>query len=297
MNQQEFLESLEKALEENQIDSKDILKLYQSRFEIGYEAGMSDDEIISAFDTIEQIILKYKENVSLKTMNLDLNLLFFSDFVICNSNSKGLHLTVDDGVKQYISIKQDETELNIKPLNKFQSRKLRIKKYDGRLEIGSDVIFDTVKLNNVDCDIRCGNITANKMMIENVSGDMNFNDVKILDQFILNNTNGDISFKSLNVPFTKLSTISGDLKFGEVVLDRVELKTISGNMTMDYCNEEAQLNISSVSGNVCIKHGANFENVKATSVSGCVEISGETKKTGIMEQLHQSIYDWSSWKK
>ncbi len=296
MNQQEFLENLKKALEENQIDSKDILELYKGRFDIGYEAGMNDEEIISAFDTIEQIILKYKDHESLKTMNLDIDLLFFSDFVICNSNSKGLHLTVDEGVKEYITITQNDSELKIKPHSNL-GRNKKYKKYDGRLEIGSDVVFDSINISNLSCDIKCGNLTSNQMTISNVSGDINLNEVKVQENIIVTNTSGDISFKKLTVPNAKISTISGDIKFAEVVLDKMDLETVSGNITIDYCNEEAQYTVSSVSGNVYVKHGAYFENVKASSLTGYIEINGETKKVGIIDNIEESLKNFKKWKK
>ena len=74
-----FLKELREALEAKGVQNiEDILDTYSSRFDLGYEAGMTDEEILDMLGSIEDIVSSYTEKeVSKNKYNITLELVHF----------------------------------------------------------------------------------------------------------------------------------------------------------------------------------------------------------------------------
>lgn len=117
-------------------------------------------------------------------------------------------------------------------------------------------------------------INCTNFFISNVSGDIHFSDVEVEETSVINNTSGDITLARLLTPRVKINTISGDISISDFTCDVAKLVTVSGDIKIAQSNE-ADFQISSVSGDVNILVGADTSKVKASSVSGSIQISGE----------------------
>lgn len=273
---EKFLEELKNALEDAGIENKEeVLATYLEHFALGHEAGMSDEEIIERFDSIEDIVWKAdikKENK--EKYSIELDLVCFSDFQIrCSNNIKGVQFDIDEEALDYVEIIREGKRIHLKNrgIDIFPKRK----KFDGSLLIGSDVLFSHFKINNVNCDVCCKQkLSCINMYISNVNGDIDFSDLSIQESFIITNTTGDITIANLITPKAKINTVSGDIFILDFTCDVAKIATVSGDVRIDHSNE-AEFLISSVSGDVSILEGSDASKVKASSLSGSVSISGE----------------------
>ena len=275
---EKFLKELKIALEEAHIENKEeILATYLEHFTLGHEAGMSDEEIIDRFDQIEDIIWKLGRKKSDKEpegYSIELDLACFSDFQIrCSNKVTGIQFDIDEGALDYVEIVREGKRIHLK--NKGIDFFSKRKKYDGNMLIGSEVLFNQFKINNLSCDVHCNfKINCTNFFISNVSGDIHFSDVEVEETSVINNTSGDITLARLLTPRVKINTISGDISISDFTCDVAKLVTVSGDIKIAQSNE-ADFQISSVSGDVNILVGADTSKVKASSVSGSIQMSGE----------------------
>ncbi|MDE7213264.1 MAG: DUF4097 family beta strand repeat-containing protein, partial [Anaeroplasmataceae bacterium] len=280
-----------KALEEANVEnSEEIVAKYLEHFSLGHEAGMTDEEIIERFDSIEDIVLqtsKTKTNSSRYEVTLDLEC--FSDFeIIRNDEFTGVEFNIEEAAFKYVSILRDGKKVHLKS-KAFNSIFNKRHNFEGKMIVGSDVIFDQFCINNVNCDITCDfKIQCSNFSLSNVNGDLEEFNVVAEEAVVINNTNGDIQFVNVEAPNVKISTVSGDIKIEEFVADNVKFSTVSGEIRIEMANE-ADYYINSVSGSVVIEQGADDSKMKVSTVSGEIEINGKVISKSISDRIKDSF--------
>ena len=85
MTRNEYLSTLkDRLIKEKATNIDEIITKYENRFDLGYKASMSDDEIIESLGNIDDIILKEvkKDNPSFNNVNVSLELDSFEKLYI-----------------------------------------------------------------------------------------------------------------------------------------------------------------------------------------------------------------------
>ena len=288
---EKFLEELRKALEEANVEnSEEIVAKYLEHFSLGHEAGMTDEEIIERFDSIEDIVLqarRTKKNSSRYEVILDLDC--FSDFRIVRKGV-GIEFNIEEDAFKHVSVLRDGNRIHLKSnlKSKFMSSFKR-RGFEGTMFVGADVIFDQFTINNVNCDITCNfKIQCTDFSFCNVNGDIEDLDIVAEESIVINNTSGDIELSNVEAPTIKINSVSGDITVDELTADYVKLSTVSGDISVQI-STDAEYNISTVSGDVRIEEGADDSKVKISTVSGEVEISGKVISKSISEIIKDSF--------
>lgn len=272
-----FLNALKDALEENEIENiGEILKTYEERFNLGYEAGMTDEEIISMLDDVETIVAKNKIKSTDKTgsYEVDIDLACFSDFKIALSSTAGIHFDLDEDVLKHVEVEVKDHKASIKTKTKFFAKRA---KYDGALLIGPDVAFSLFKVSNYSGDVDLCDIEADRVEITNISGDISGRDVKGKEATI-STVSGDLNFQEVHTDVLVVSAVSGDIFIDEIVAATVKLETVSGDIKIDYA-ANAKYALSTISGDITIKKGdLELNQVRSSSISGNITLCGERQK-------------------
>ena len=114
---EKFLEELRNALNDANVEnSEEIIAKYLKHFSLGHEAGMTDEEIIERFDSIEDIVMKAskaKKDSSLYNIILDLDC--FSDFKIVRDDEiSGVEFDIEEDAFKYCSIIREGNTIHLK---------------------------------------------------------------------------------------------------------------------------------------------------------------------------------------
>lgn len=247
MNKEEYLEKLKNRLENEKINNQEeILNKYENRFDIGYKAGLSDDEIIEMLGPVEEIILN--NNVDDKTeYNLDITEVFIEDVYIKNKKGTGIDINLSDELKDYINITTDNHKIIIK--NKSG---VFFKKHVGSIEIliGENIKFNEVVINTVKCDYEIEQLDAQSISIATVSGDSNIERMSA-KKISLSIVSADVAVRDLKANELIVSTVSGDITCNYVDVEMAKLSTISGDINLTGKIKEKRT--SSISGDINIK--------------------------------------------
>lgn len=292
MMKEKYLKELQEALENENIQNIDgILKLYQSRFELGYEAGMTDEEIIAQFKSIEEII---EENMDedLKepepSYEGELDLSIFSDFKIIRKDETGIHFEIEERAKEYIELSIRDKKVCLSTKDKSIFTKKYRPNFEGKMFIGSNVSFSSLLINNINCDVDICSLNCENLKISNVNGDLNLEGVECGEEFTLHNTNGDIKIMNLVSQQFKVGTVNGDIQIKELCCDGVNMSTVSGDIVIDRSNDSVY-SLKSVSGDISIKSGLSMNNVSAISISGTVKVGGQTVKGDLNSKIKEAM--------
>lgn len=254
MNREEYINELKKALAEKEIDNIDeIIDKYQKRFEIGYKAGMTDEEIIDSLGSVDDIVNSYTRVDEPKyTYDLEISDVLISDLYIESIDEDGFNINISEELNDKLDIKTDNNRIQIR--NKFNRSIFKKTKGTLTLQIGKNITFNQVSLNftSTDChidkinckaiainivsgDIEADLINADIIKISSVSGDANIirmsaNDVSV------STVSGDFDIKNINAVDAKISTISGDINLTGRI-DNKSFSSISGDITMNEYNK------------------------------------------------------------
>ncbi|MDE5855704.1 MAG: DUF1700 domain-containing protein, partial [Anaeroplasmataceae bacterium] len=211
---EKFLEKLRNALEEANVEnSEEIVAKYLEHFSLGHEAGMTDDEIIERFESIEEIVhnaSRVKETSSRYDVTLDLEC--FSEFEIVQKDEiSGIDFELEEEAYKHVSVVREGRKIHLK-CKLFSSFK-KGHSFEGTMYVGPNVSFNQFTINNVNCDITCDlKIQCTDFSLANVNGDVEDLNIVAEESIVINNTNGDIELPNVEAPEVKISTVSGDIK-------------------------------------------------------------------------------------
>lgn len=289
-----YLETLEEVLTKANVENvKEVVKIYEDRFELGALAGMSEEEIIARFDSMNEIVAKCKkketkvsENNLLK-VSVSLSLEHFDDFDIVLSPESGIRFDLEKGSEKYVTVEKNGDTIELKSISGKSIFKTG--SYKGTMYVGSDTSIEKFMIKNFSGDVNICDIEASSANIANISGDINFDVLKLSESCIIKNSSGDINFEELDSNKIVISNVSGDIDIDNLQAEGVKISTVSGDVVVCKCNTSAIFTINTVSGDILLKNGAIRENVTSSSVSGDVVISGESQGSDIVSAIKEKI--------
>lgn len=291
---EEFLDELEKELNEAGVSNvKEVVDLYEKRFALGLEAGLSEEEILEMLDDIQTIVKSYtpqKEQSSEEEQyELTLDLRYFSDFDIISTVGSEIRFEIDEKALEFVKVHKENRKIQLKSINKEIVFKKK-KRLDGTLYIGQDLEFSKFIIENIGCDVSMEDMTirCEKLEISNVSGDLDLARFDVASSAKFHNTTGDITLDSVVSPYLELSTVSGDFDIEEIVCDEGKISSISGDIHINKCNN-AKLKMNTISGDVKIVSGEKDLILEGTSISGTIQIDGESVGSDLGSIIREGI--------
>jgi len=277
MTKEEFLKELNALLvDEAIINKEEVMLKYTRFFEIGSQAGMSDEEIIATLGTPLEILKKLKgqrkepSNHETKDLfyNLDIDGTMCDNVCMKKTNTEKIIINIDEELKPYLDVFQSENTIKIASKKGFQKNhplgdieieygsnvhfgKIKISSVTGDIELGDALDVDRLLLNAVTGDIKVNSVnkarSGEMVRIGTVSGDITCEDLNF-DEAIINTVNGDFNVSSLNCHNATLTTVNGDGKIMHILAENVIASTVNGDIfLMGKINNKK---ISSVNGKV-----------------------------------------------
>ena len=263
----EYLEELERLLDENAVKGKEeILAKYEKRYDFGLESELSETEIEEMLGTPEDVCKKFQKeepeeirvfkvydeqkasykkgyNLVVKTVG--------DDIVLVKSDDDLVHLEFDDIDLDSYTIKNDTEEgvyVNYMKkkffgLNRRRSGKITIKVPEGKA-------FDKVEITTTSGDHKINVLEGNQVLFSTVSGDVLIHNVKC-NTFDANTVSGDFDVNYVKADKVAINTVSGDLEFEKVEANRILIDSVSGDVDIDETNCES-ISANSVSGDLKI---------------------------------------------
>lgn len=279
-----FLKELREALEAKGVQNiEDILDTYSSRFDLGYEAGMTDEEILDMLGSIEDIVSSYTEKeISKNKYNITLELVHFSDFEIVKSKNPRVEFEMDRRALEYVKIIREKNSVSLK------SKKSRNGRFEGRMYVGEDIEIDNLVINACSVDLKVDSLSGKSFVISNKSGDACFNNIDAEDKVIISNVSGDMKFNGLTSQNLIVSTVSGDIGIRELVCDRVQMSMVSGDIAIHRSNDAAYT-INSVSGDFRIDNEIDEDKIKVTSLSGDCYVNGKPLRKNLSARIQDAF--------
>jgi DUF4097 and DUF4098 domain-containing protein YvlB len=117
-------------------------------------------------------------------------------------------------------------------IEKVQTKEFQIKSTSGDAKI-NDVHSETINLNTVSGDFAIENLIGNQLKVSAVSGDYEVKNVKITDDLDFGTVSGDFELNNVTGKIAILNTVSGDLTGKEFYVEKVNLKSVSGDITIE----------------------------------------------------------------
>ncbi|ARK29180.1 DUF4097 family beta strand repeat-containing protein [Halalkalibacter krulwichiae] len=114
----------------------------------------------------------------------------------------------------------------------------------------------------------------NHLAINAISGNIGIENEMLAQSLTLKSVSGDIRAEKLESSKVNASTTSGDLMFGEMDVRESQFNTVSGNLSVSQLKGEIEG--ESVSGNMTIEFSEENQRTKLKSVSGDVTVALQT---------------------
>lgn len=274
---EKYLSELEDALNAQGVENVDeILQVYRNRFELGYQADMSDEEIIEMLGEIDSIVSKYSNKSNKINYDVKLNLTPFSDFAIKYNDKEGISFKLDENIEKYMEVVFDGNKIELRYKKNIGLFKFN-KRYDGTMYIHRDTFFESLIIENTSCDVQSCNLDGDDIQISTVSGDMHFKNISSR-QFIAKTTSGDFAFNDINASQINLRTVSGDFSIKRMTSDNCNIDTVSGDVTIDFasCDHCA---CKSISGDIYIRNSdSNLTGFSGNTISGTISVGSRKGK-------------------
>lgn len=269
---EKYIQELEQKLKENNIPTTEIIAKYKNRYNLGIEAGFTEEEIIEKLGSVDKIVESYlkeenkfqeKEGNFSKTMKLfSISTINTIDVNINFIDGNKIIYSMDEKLEKYYSVTFDENNFIIKC--EVQKIPFNIKG-DINIQIGKEIYFETFKLKGVSSDwnITGGVVYANNSYFSSVSGDVLIDSIKSKSTAKINFVSGNFKIHNLNAKNIFVSGVSGDFIINKVKCHEFKANTVSGDMKVDGYIENTYT--STISGDIIInknKTKTMFEKLK-----------------------------------
>ncbi len=264
---EKFIEELTQRAIENGADADSIVNTYKNRYQLGIEAGMSEEEIVSRFGNVEDIIRTKQEK---KTNQLKLFRIitpFGGDITFKTSNDNTIHIDMDKRALDLYNTYISDDELIIEPFKK-ESKIFRRADTDITVSFPETTTFRAVDIKGINADID--------------SKDFGF----VCEDFILNTTSGDCDFVYIKANNTEISTVNGDISISNLFTNLCEINTVSGDIETKR-GAINDLDVSTVNGDISIN--GKVEKVNSSSISGDITINDVYEKTSLNYMIKEGI--------
>lgn len=242
---------VELALEANKrgIDPEPILEKYKNRFNLGVEAGIDEEEIVSRFGKIEDILGPTQEKIEHASSTNKKELFISLDAGTSTINfvdGDKITYSLDERAKNLYLVKDEDNrfEISFKTKNLFSHKTTNV-----IINIGKDLDLTNVTLNLVSSDLKVnGKLVCEELKLDTMSADISFDGIEVKKNAKFSLISGDMNISSLKANNVSLSTVSGDVKINTTIVEKLSISTVSGDVTVD--GLVSTIKSSSVSGDV-----------------------------------------------
>ncbi len=254
-----FLKELLSKAEARGFSKEEVAEIkatYKSRFELGREAGLSENDIVARFGTVDDIIKVYEErHIQKNYAKVKAN-----SIVIDSSINGIITFTYGQGDKMYYAL-TDETYFDVTTTGDSLTIK---SKFDIKKRTANIIVYIPY------------NLTLKTLNINAPSAKVDFDGVRLqAEEARLRTLSGSYSIKSLIAKDCRLETVSGNILVGELLADTLHISSITGDVEVKNINVE-KASFSSLSGNMSLT--GHVGTPKVTTLSG--EVTVNTVKVG-----------------
>lgn len=260
-----YMNDLKEALENSSVkDYSDLIDKIDKRYNLGIEAGLSEEEIEEMLGDVDTIVDQYLDSLIDEdddSPKIDRNKDFYIEINTIKDDIS-IELVDTDNIEYVLSdINIDYYEI-VSNNNEF---KIKYKKGKFLGLNRKNAGFISLKIPK--------NIRYDKFIISNTSGDITINNGLNSRMIRINSVSGDINFDNIDCNNIKISVVSGDITGLSINGRNVYVDSVSGDMTVNLINCD-DLSLSSISGDFNISHVK--ANIKASTVTGDILVNNET---------------------
>lgn len=249
---EKFIEELEKKAKENNLNADELIQKYKEQYEIGIEAGLSEEEILKRFKSVDEIInekLNIKNKRILKEFNISLGGTI-GDVKICNEKGNKIRYIVPKNLLNDYEIILNNDIFKIVPKNN------NLKRHHGDITIfvGEDIEFEHFEINNVnsDYDMKNFNIKCLDFNFSNVNGDVVIENITIKEKASINTVNGDFDINKFACDKLVFDTVNGDIKIDNALINLLKVSTVNGDFVANGIVKDYSLD--TVNGDFVVNH-------------------------------------------
>lgn len=257
---EDFFKELRKKAQDNNLNVEELINKYSNYYNLGVEAGLSEEDILNRFGSIDDIILSMKycnkrEVLKRKLKKFSIEAAGLEELIIESVPGDNIRvLYSSEDVKRNYRV--EETNDTFKLIVKERINNTKKIKFEGkiRIEVGLDIDISCIKLelvNNLN-DLSNFSLNTLDLKVECVIGEL-----------IANN----IAFNNANI-----ETVSSDIKFDGVMGDSLSIDNVSGEVQMNRVTLD-RFNADNVSGHININ--GKVSSYKAESISGSIYLNGQ----------------------
>ena len=145
-----------------------------------------------------------------------------------------------------------------------------LKLSSGNVHLDNMTANKNMKLASGSGDIIVNGLKANSLNIQSSSGNKKLSDVEIKENFNINSGSGKTILSDVSCHKLGIDSISGEIDIEGLKLDRISIKTVSGNVNVRNLEGDAQIESSSGKVSVSVKEAEDEIYIKASS--GDVEL-------------------------
>lgn len=264
---EEFIAELTKKAQENNVNVDELIKTYQNHYQLGLEAGLSEEEIVARFGSINEIFgLKQQKTVNHFKL-FKVALLHGGDLTFKTSPDDSIHIDIEKNAIDYYNTIISDDELIIEPLQKEIKFFKRVSG-DITIYFPETTSFKKVELKSITSDIN--------------AKDFGF----VCEDFSLSSTSSDCDFIYIKADLAKFATVSGDINIANLFAATCSIATVSGDFKTSR-GAISKLNASTVSGDISIN--GKVEKVKSSSISGDITINNVYEKTSFNDLVEEGF--------
>ena len=262
---EKFIEELTQKAIADGADVDSIVNTYQNRYQLGIEAGMSEEEIVSRFGNVEDIV-KTKQNKQTNQLKLFRIITpFGGDVTFKTSSDNAINIDMEERALDLYNTYISEEKLIIEPLKK-ESKLFRRADTDITISFPETTTFKEVDIKAINCDVD--------------SKDFGF----VCENFILNTTSGDCDFVYIKADETEISTVNGDITIDNLFVNSCEINTVSGDIKTKR-GAINDLDVSTVNGDISIN--GKVEKINSSSISGDITINNVYERLPLITWLRK----------
>ncbi|MDO4378832.1 MAG: DUF4097 family beta strand repeat-containing protein [Erysipelotrichia bacterium] len=275
-----YLEELEKYCADKNIDSTPIIEKIKSRFELGKEAGLTEEEIIERLgdysdyvcDNSKELPLKFSESsAEYDYKSLEIHLVGNVDLKVCDSDDDKIHVNMDEELEDIYELLVENDKII-----------LHSKNHHGCF-------------NNIDGDIELflpNNLTYQSVNIEDVNGDIDCDDYGFVCQNChIETVNGDLSFAYIKSDSCKISTVSGDIDIDNLFSEKTQIDSVNGDVEVSK-GKTNTLDVSSVNGD--INFNGIVDIVNSSTVNGDITVNKKIVSQTISDAINNAFKTFKS---
>ncbi|MBO5712363.1 MAG: DUF4097 family beta strand repeat protein [Acholeplasmatales bacterium] len=261
---EKYLEELKYALNERGIYDSEIIAKYERRYNLGKEAGLSDEDILDMLGSPSDVAAK----------------IFAEGFKDETNKEAEYNSYYEDNYEVDISTVADNIEIIFDDIEKpcYQTNNVDLYNYE-IIENPEVFSFKFKKMRFLALYRTTGSISIrlpkkymSSMVVKSTEGHIDIKGNIVAKYFCVEAISGYIRLEDIDSTYTNIKTVSGKAACNTLLAREAILGTVSGGIAVKYIRSD-ELSIESISGTIIIDE-ANAS-INATTISGNVMVNGK----------------------